>query len=283
MTRAVLAATELSLVAVAAFFSLAFGLVAGSFVNVLIYRLPRDRPVVTPRSHCFACGRALANVDLIPLVSYLRAGRCCRYCGAALSGQYLWVEAACGLLYAVLMARFGLGLGSIVLAACGTAMLAALVIDLRHRVIPGVLPAAIALFGLAGSLLSWLLPELAGRAELPPPGWSLAGLALGYLVFEGIVRLGRWIFGQEAMGGGDVLLAAAVGTLTGPGRGFLAFVLISILAGAAYGLGLMLTGRFQRRMAMPFGPFLIAGALTVLLAPPVVERIARWYGMAPRM
>lgn len=261
-------------------FAVAFGLAAGSFANVLAYRLPRERPVVTPRSHCFCCGTPLAGVDLVPLWSFLRGGRCCRYCGVALSGQYLWVELACGLLFGLLFVRFGVGLGSIAYAVAGVAMLAAFVIDLRHKIIPGVLPAVIAAVGLLASAVGTLAPAALGPVVLPSFGLSLAGMAVGYLVFETIVRLGRVIFGQEAMGGGDVLLAAALGTLLGPGRRFWAFFLLGILGGAVIGGLLLATGRLGRREGLAFGPFLIAGALAVLLLPQLGDWVAAMYALS---
>ncbi|NUP98271.1 MAG: prepilin peptidase [Armatimonadetes bacterium] len=266
--------------------ALLLGLCVGSFVNVLIFRLPRGRSVVAPRSHCFCCGTELAARDLIPVLSYLLAGRRCRYCGVALSAQYVWVEALCGLLYAGIAWRWGLTLPTFVYFVAAAAMLAGFGTDVRHKIIPSELNAAVFFAGLAGSLGGAAVrrlapldaPLLLGDAPLPTPGAALLGAVVGYLVFETIVRVGRRIFGQEAMGGGDVLLAAAVGTLLGPGRRFGAFFLLGILGGALVGVLLMLTGKLSRREPMPFGPFLIVAALVTLLWPQLGDAVARLYG-----
>ncbi len=262
------------------------GLCVGSFVNVLIFRLPRERSVVWPGSHCFCCGTELAARDLVPVLSYVLGGRRCRYCGVVLSSQYAWVEFVCGLLFAALAWRWGASLGAVVMMVATAAMVASFGTDLRHKIIPSSLNTAVFAAGFGGSLAAaavrWLRPDLAaaviGPQGLPRPIESLLGAVVGYLVFEAIVRLGRWMFKQEAMGGGDVLLAAAIGALFGPGRQFGAFFLLGILSGAVIGLLLMATGRLSRREPIPFGPFLIGAALVVMLWPAVADQVAGWYG-----
>ncbi len=262
------------------------GLCVGSFVNVLIFRLPRGRSVVAPRSHCFCCGTELAARDLIPVLSYLLSGRRCRYCGVALSSQYAWVEAICGGLYAALVWRWGPGLSTVVMLIATAALVAAFGTDVRQKIIPSELNAAVLIAGLGGSLLAAgirrLSPDTAatfiGPAYLPAPGASLAGIVVGYVVFEAIVRVGRRLFGQEAMGGGDVLLAAALGSILGPWRRFGAFFLIGIVSGAVVGVLLIATGRLSRRDPMPFGPFLVLAALLIFLFPHLSDLVAAMYG-----
>lgn len=262
------------------------GLCVGSFVNVLIFRLPRGRSVVWPGSHCFCCGTELTPRDLVPVLSYLVSGRRCRYCGVVLSSQYAWVEFACGLLYAGLAWRWSCSLGAVVMMVAAAAMLAAFGTDLRYKIIPSSLNAAVFAAGFGGSvaaaLVQWGWPASAsaviGPMGLPRPIGSLIGAVVGYLVFEAIVRLGRWMFKQEAMGGGDVLLAAAVGALFGPGRQFGAFFLLGIFGGALIGGTLRLTGRLSSREPMAFGPFLIGAALVVMLWPAIADQVAAWYG-----
>lgn len=266
-----------------------FGLNVGSFVNVLIYRLPRERSVVHPRSHCFCCGTPLAGRDLLPLVSSWLAGGRCRYCGVALAGQYNLVEAACGLLFGLLVYRWGVTVSGLTYCAVAAVLLAACGTDLKHKIIPTQLNVALAALALGGSVAAWLVDladprrelRIIGAAPLPTPLEALAGMLVGYVVFEAIVRLGRLIFRQEAMGGGDVLLAAAVGALLGPGRRFAAFCLLGILTGALWGLLLILTGRLSRREPMAFGPFLVVGTWWVMLFPRVADWIAALYGFGP--
>jgi leader peptidase (prepilin peptidase)/N-methyltransferase len=257
--------------------ALGVGACVGSFVNVLIWRLPRERSVVLPGSHCFCCGTPLAARDLVPVFSYLLGGRRCRYCGVPLGAQYAVVEALCALLYAALAWRWGPSATFVAYAVACAAMLAAFGTDLWFKIIPNALNQTLLLTGLLGAVARgwWPTPREAG---LPTLGQAVLGAAVGWLVFETVVRLGRWWFGQEAMGGGDVLLAGGIGALLGPGRWFGAFFLLSILTGALVGGGLLLTGRLKRREPMPFGPFMVLGALAVMLWPELGGWVAGLYG-----
>lgn len=260
------------------------GSCVGSFVNVLIFRLPRGRSVVAPRSHCFCCGTELANRDLVPVFSFLFSGRRCRYCGVALTSQYAWVEAVTAVLFGVFCWRYGFSLATLSFCLAGLAMIAAFMTDVHHKIIPLVLNVIIAVAGLGAALIAAVRPTWAtGEPTFFPfsVGASLAGAAVGWVLFEAIVRFGRMVYRQEAMGGGDVQLAAAVGTLLGPGRLFWTFVMVSVISGAVIGLLLMATRKVGRRDPIPFGPFLISGALVVLLAPELADLLARCYGLAP--
>ncbi|HAZ62186.1 MAG TPA: prepilin peptidase [Armatimonadetes bacterium] len=258
--------------------ALLLGWCVGSFVNVLIYRLPRGRSVVVPGSHCFCCGTLLAARDNIPLLSYLLAGRRCRYCGVALSGQYLWVEALTGVLFVAIFWRWDLTLTTLTYWVAAAALVAGTGTDLRYKIIPDGLNITVLVAALLGAWAGGRWPLLAGDG-LPPLVWSVAGAVLGWLIFEAIVRLSRWWLGQEGMGGGDVLLAAGVGALFGPTAQFGAFFLLSIFAGVLIGGGLMALGRVSRRDPIPFGPFLVAGTLAVMLWPEIGDWVARLYGL----
>jgi leader peptidase (prepilin peptidase)/N-methyltransferase len=268
-------------VAVLTVFGTLAGASVGSFVNVLIYRLPRERSAVAPRSHCFCCGTELSGRDLVPIFSYLLGGRRCRYCGVALSGQYVWVEAVTAVLFGLFVWRFGVGLATLAYLVATAVMLAAFVTDLRYKIIPTQLNTVLAVTAFGCSLLSSRIDGAAGVGKLPTPGMALLGALVGYGVFELIVRFGRRLFGQEAMGGGDVLLAAAIGTLLGPGRLFWTFFLFSIMGGALVGVALLATRRLGRRDAMAFGPYMVVAAVLVLLWPELSDTVAGWYGLGP--
>ncbi|MBI5830873.1 MAG: prepilin peptidase [Armatimonadetes bacterium] len=257
--------------------SLLLGCCVGSFVNVLIYRLPREKSVVSPGSHCFCCGTELAPRDLIPMLSLLLAGRRCRYCGVALSMQYSWVEALVGVAYLAVFWRWGATVTTIAYFVATAAMVAGTGTDLRYKIIPNALNQTLLVAGLGAAALVHAFPWLPAPG-LPSLKLALLGAVVGWSAFEAIVRVGRWWFGQEAMGGGDVLLAAGVGALIGPGRQFAAFFLISIMAGAVIGGLLLASGRMSRRDPIPFGPFLVLGALAVMLAPELGYQIAALYG-----
>ncbi|MBI2298634.1 MAG: prepilin peptidase [Armatimonadetes bacterium] len=262
-------------------FAVLAGACVGSFVNVLIFRLPRERSVVWPRSHCFCCGTELASRDLVPVFSYLLGGRCCRYCGVALSSQYAWVEAATALVFGAIVYRWGASLASAAYCVAGAALLAGFMTDVRHKIIPLPLTVTVAAAGVAAAVLGWLWPSLAGTGppRFPPtPAAALGGAALGWVVFESIVRVGRLVYGQEAMGGGDVQLAGALGFLLGPGRRFWTFFMVAVIVGAMVALALLLVRRMGRREAIAFGPFLVVGALAMMLWPELADLLAHQYG-----
>lgn len=269
--------------AVATVAAACFGASVGSFLNVVIFRLPRGRSVIAPRSHCFCCGTELSGRDLFPVLSYLLNRGQCRHCGVVYSSQYAWVEALTALYFAALVARWGVGTVSLTFAVAGSAMIAAFVTDVRHKIIPLSLPLVVGAAGLLGALAGRFAPGWLGDGppHYPPsPAYALAGAALGYGLLEAVVRIGRVAFGKEAMGGGDVLLAAAVGMLLGPGRRFWTFFLIAVFSGGLFGLGLMLTRRAGRHDEIPFGPYLVLGALAMMLWPELAEPVARHF-LAP--
>jgi leader peptidase (prepilin peptidase) / N-methyltransferase len=290
------------------------GCVVGSFLNVCIYRMPRDRSVVAPPSHCPQCGARLTGVDLVPLLSFLLLGRKCRHCGGPISWRYFLVEFLTGLVF-VAVACFHPATWSLLPALAFAAVLIALTFtDLDHQIIPDQLVwagivAAVAHGALATgpALPSLHLPGLA--APLPRLGAVALGAALGPLAFLLIGALARLLFGREGMGLGDVKLAVAIGGMLGPTLSMLSYGL-AVLAGAMLGLVLVgpawvtflarwlrfalrrLTAGAARRgtlsgpmrpphTMMPFGPFMAAGALVALLCPAGLPkeagRVWKWY------
>ena len=263
------------------------GLGIGSFVNVCIYRMPRDESVVLPPSHCPACGARLRPADLVPLFSFLLLGRRCRYCKAPISWRYFVVELLTGLTFlgfwlAHLPRLRGLPeIATLIVFIVFAAMLIAIfIIDLEHYIIPDEL----VLVGLLGGvgrdalgLLFWNGLPRPLSLPLPWGAWtfkgiangipsSLAGIVVGVVVFQGIALFSRLVFRKEGMGGGDVKLAAAIGAVVGPGLALLTFGL-AIFAGAFLGGALMLARVKKRGDYIPFGPFLAAAAIAVMLAP----------------
>jgi len=269
------------------------GLGVGSFLNVCIYRMPRDESVVLPPSHCPACGARLRPLDLVPLFSFLLLGRRCRHCQAPISWRYFVIELVTGLVFLgfwMAYARRLLEIADVatlvVYLAFAAALIAVFVIDLEHFIIPDELVlvgvAAGAARDAAGLILWNGLPR---PASLPLP-WSLwmlkgvengvpaslAGMVAGVVVFEGTALFSALVFRKEGMGGGDVKLAAAIGAVVGPGPAVLSFGM-AIFAGAFIGGGLMLARVKRRGDYIPFGPFMAAAAVAVMLAP---EAWAAW-------
>jgi len=266
-----------------------FGLTIGSFLNVCIYRLPREMSLVTPRSHCFHCHTELTAADLVPLVSFLLLRGRCRACGVRFSAQYFWVELATGLILAGLFARHGPTVDFVAQALFACVLIPIFVIDLRHYLIPNELNAVGVLIGLAADGIR-IAQDPTALLEVPVPGtaWflliprSVAGLLVGGGVFLLVVVVGTALFHREAMGGGDVKLAAAAGAHFGPGYAFLTFFLLSILLGAVVGVGLIVSRRRSRRDYIPFGPFMVVSALLLMLGPAsLVRSVQGVYSLGP--
>jgi leader peptidase (prepilin peptidase) / N-methyltransferase len=235
----------------AAAFAGVMGAIAGSFLNVVAYRLPRRESVVWPGSHCPHCGSPVRSRDNVPILSYLVLRGRCRACSAAISRRYPLVEALTAALCvgAVLAhpggARLVLGLLTVLV------LVPAALIDLEHRIIPNRLTAAGALLALA-----------AGTALDPsgePQRLIAAAAAGGLLLVAALAYPG-------GMGMGDVKLAGVMGLLLGRAVG--AALLVALLAGVLVGLAVIARkgAREGRKTAIPFGPFLAIGGLTALYA-----------------
>jgi leader peptidase (prepilin peptidase)/N-methyltransferase len=276
----------------AAIFIFVLGAVVGSFLNVLIYRLPREESIVAPPSHCPACGRRLAALDLVPLVSFLALGRKCRYCGAPISWRYFLVEALSAAAFVgvwLTTPEVWTGGAAAIAAVAAKLVFAALFIaiffiDLDHMIIPDELAFTGIGVGLAldiaGALL-WRKPLI--HISVPWTAWvlalpqSVAGLVVGaafFLVIEGFSQL---VFRKEGMGGGDLKLGAAIGAMFGPWQALLSFGL-AVVAGAAVGAGLMIARRRGRHEYIPFGPFMVVTAFALMLFPtPIWSAAANAY------
>ena len=246
-------------------FAAAFGLVIGSYLNVVIHRLPREESTVLPRSRCPRCGALLRAFDNVPLLSFLLLRGRCRQCQAPISWRYPLVEAATGALFVACLETFSLGWRAVVAAAFGAALLALAAIDLEHY----LLPDAITLPGIAVGLLVSL------RADWIDWRDALVGVALGggglWLLRQAWLLLRH----EEGMGLGDVKMLAMVGAFLG-WQGVLVTVFLGSLAGALVGLALIAAGRLDLGSRLPFGVFLAGGAMVALFAgPALVARYSR--------
>ncbi|EHQ88079.1 prepilin peptidase [Desulfosporosinus youngiae] len=230
------------------------GLVIGSFLNVVIYRVPRGESIVSPGSHCTACGHALRAWELIPVLSFIIQKGQCRNCQASISWRYPAVELLTGILF-FLTASFslymGIHLARLVLNLVFVAVLIALAfIDLDTFRLPDVLTLPLLGLGLLGSFF------IPGN----PAGWESLLSALGA---GGIFLIIALVYPQ-GMGLGDVKLAAAMGAFLGFPSIFLA-IFVGSLAGAFVGTVLLMTGQKRFRQQIPFGPYLALGAILTLL------------------
>lgn len=225
------------------------GACVGSFLNVVIHRLPREESIVSPRSRCPGCGRAIRARENIPIVSFVVLGGKCAGCGGGISLRYPAVEllAAVGFAAIFLLDGPGIPLLRDLLFFC--LLVPIVFIDIDHRIIPD----EISLGGLAAGLL---------LSFLPGGDWkdSFAGALLGGGILYATALLYEKARGVEGMGGGDIKLLAMIGAFLG-WRGALSTIFLGALFGAAGGILAMRKGGEGLRTAIPFGPYLCVAAL----------------------
>jgi leader peptidase (prepilin peptidase)/N-methyltransferase len=228
------------------------GLVIGSFLNVVAYRLPRGESIVKPRSRCTTCGTEVRSRDNIPLLSWLVLRGRCRHCSAQISARYPAVELVTGIVFALVAVVRGPHLELLVDLPFAAMLIAVANIDLEHRIIPNRILAPMAVWAVAASAVVQpdKLPELliAGAA-------AFTFLLLAALAYP------------AGMGMGDVKLAGVMGLYLGlsvaPG------MLVAFLTGSLVGIAIMLRdGSGARKKGVPFAPFLALGGLVALVAGP---------------
>ena len=253
-----------------------FGLLIGSFLNVCIYRMPRDLSVVRPRSYCPQCEKQIAWYDNIPLMSYLRLGGKCRWCGARISWRYPVVEAMTAALFFAFVAALGPTLAAFKFCLLAALLVGMLFSDFEER----ILPDEFTLGGVvAGLILSWFLPVTDGTAEMilyltghPLEGakLSLAESAVGALVPAGFLWLTGELYyrfrGREGLGFGDVKMVACIGAFLGL-RGALVTLVTGTLMGSVLGMVFILIMRKKAsEYELPLGSFLALAGLGVTIA-----------------
>ncbi len=248
-----------------------FGLVIGSFLNVCIYRIPRNLSIIFPSSRCPACNNEIRAWDNIPVVSYLLLGGKCRNCRTKISLRYPLVEALNAFLYAAVVWRYGIGWISVIFAVLCSSLVVITFIDLDFQIIPDrITLAGIPIGLLAGSLI---LPDPFMRAASLGYVASFIGALSGFLFFFLIAELSYRLLKQEGMGGGDVKMMSMVGAFMG-WKAVLLTTFMGSLAGSLIGIFLMIVKGRGRRAKIPFGPFLALGALITLFFG---QEILLWY------
>jgi leader peptidase (prepilin peptidase)/N-methyltransferase len=244
------------------FITFIFGALVGSFLNVCILRIPKGESLVSPRSHCPECSTPIAFYDNIPLVSYLCLCASCRSCGARISARYFVVELLMALSAVGLHWRFGLGLAFVVGFVFTAALIVISFIDLDVRIVPDVISLPGIVLGFLFSLVGGYLMTDA-LAIVPTPLSSV----LGILVGGGFLFLTAWAYerftGVQGMGGGDIKLLAMIGAFLG-WQSIPLTIFFASLAGSMIGVSVMIATGAGRRLALPFAPFLCAGALIYL-------------------
>ncbi len=233
-----------------------FGLVMGSAVTALAWRVPRGVSWARGRSACPACGAPLGPADLVPLLSFLVLRGRCRRCGARIAWRYPLTELLCGAWAVLLFLRVGPSWAYLPLALWGFLLVALLWIDLEFHLLPDALTLPGTCLGIAGALLLHGFTRGAGHALLGVVAGSgmLWLLAWAWLTFRRI----------EGLGGGDIKLAAMFGAALG-WKLTLVTLFVAALAGSVWGLGLILARRGGMRSALPFGTLLAPAALVAFL------------------
>lgn len=239
------------------------GLCVGSFLNVVIARLPAGRSIAHPASACPRCGTAIAWYDNLPVLSYLLLGARCRSCRAPISWRYPVVEIMGAALFGLAYLRFGPSFQLAAALVLVSTLIAITGIDLDHQIIPDVL----SLPGVALGLIASFGPGAIGWKD------SALGVLAGGGVFVVIIVASSLVLGQPGMGVGDVKLGAMLGAFLGWQLALLS-VLVSVLVGGPLAAGLLATGRKQRKDPVPFGPFLALGGVVSLFWG---DALLTWY------
>lgn len=251
-------------------FAVVFGAVVGSFLNVVILRLPAEgESIVMPASHCPGCGTPLHWYDNIPVLSFVFLLGRCRSCRQPISWQYPLVELAMAGLSLALFQKFFISLAFLCYFAFCAALLVIIFIDLAHQIIPDV----ISLPGIAvGFLCSFLHPYLSWQDAaigIAAGGGVLYAVAMGYYL----------VTGREGMGGGDIKLLAMIGAFLGWQS--LPFVILSSsLFGTIAGIGAMIHQKKGGKTMIPFGPFLSLGSyLYLFFSDAIMQGVRILYGL----
>ena len=233
---------------------LIFGLCCGSFLNVCIYRIPRKESIINPPSHCPDCQKPIRPIDNIPLISYLLLKGKCRYCQGRIPIRYPAVEILTAVVYLLFWKKYGWDWQEFIYIPLASTLIVIAFIDLEHYLIPNRLTYPAIGLGFPISLLSG--------------GVNLVEAVIGLLVGGGLIYLlmiaSPFLFGKEGMGGGDVKLAAMMGIYLGWDKTLFGLFFASLF-GSVVGVILILLKKKGRGDYIPFGPYLVMGALAMLL------------------
>ena len=240
----------------------AFGAIAGSFLNVVIHRVPLDSSIVWPSSACPHCRRELAWYENIPVASFLVLRARCRTCKAPISIRYPLVEALTSAFFVLAWWHYGPGALLASRLVFGCLLIVLFAIDLEHQLLPHVIT-------IAGSVAGVLLSLLA------EPGWvdSLLGVAVGGGILYGIAFAWERLRHQQALGGGDPPMLAMIGAFLG-WKMVLGTLMMASLLGTLLGVGLIAMRRASMASKLPFGCFLAVGAV---VAATVGPQLLAWY------
>jgi leader peptidase (prepilin peptidase)/N-methyltransferase len=240
-----------------------FGALIGSFLNVCIYRLPRRESIAWPGSHCPRCSHPIAWYDNIPILSYLALAGRCRHCTVSISFRYPLVEILNAAGYVSLLWFFGRSWVAVAYGLLYSALLVVAGTDLSHKIIPN----AVTLPGIVLGLVC--------ATTILPLGFlnSLLGILIGGGILWLLAWVSPYLFGKEGMGGGDIKLLAMIGAFLG-WKPALMTIMVGSFLGSLVGVTLIAVQVIKREDYIPFGPFLVCGALVALFFG---QFILDWY------
>lgn len=233
-----------------------YGIVIGSFLNVCIYRIPKQENIVKIRSHCMNCGYQLKWYDLVPVFSYLCLRGRCRSCKQKISVQYPLIELLNGVLYCIVFAVYGISVEALLYALLASALITLSVIDFRTYEIPAGINVFILTLGLIRIVTDY--------ADWPD-------YAIGFLLVSGFLYIVHLVTKGRGIGGGDIKLMAVSGLLLGWKQILLAFVLGCIIGSVIHVARMKISGQGH---VLAFGPYLSVGILISALAG---DQMIAWY------
>ena len=239
-----------------------FSIFVGSFLNVCIYRIPREESIVFPGSHCTECNTQLKPWELVPVFSWIWLRGKCRTCSVRISARYPAVELLTGVLVALVYSVFGLTINFAFIALLTLLLIVMTFIDLDHQIIPDGLTMILA----AAGMIYLAYGRITGT------GLTIGQAALGILIGGGFFLVIA-VVSNGGMGGGDIKLMAALGLWFG-WRGILMVMFLSFIIGGIVSVGLLIARKAGRKQMVPFGPFIAVGAYVTALYG---DRIWLWY------
>lgn len=237
-----------------------FGLILGSFLNVCIYRIPRNESLLYPSSHCPSCGAHIRWFDNIPILSYIILKGTCRNCRARISIRYLIVEFFSAVALVLLYERFSFSFLFLKYAIFSYALFVIAFIDIEHLIVPDKIVLPLIALGILFSLPHHILGAVIGAVG-------------GFVLFVLIAVMGKILFKKEALGGGDIKLIAACGAFLGM-PGVIITIFLSALLGSIFGVYFIIFKKGKASSQVPYAPFISAAAFLYIFYG---EMIVRWY------
>ena len=265
------------LAAIANVFAFALGACIASFLNVVIWRVPRGESIVSPPSHCPKCNAAIRWYQNIPILSWLALRGKCANCKAPISPRYIFIETLGGVLFLAVFLKYGTS-GNLAVAALNTTvawvwialMIVGSMIDFDYKLLPDFVTVGGMALGVAVGVADSIRLQ-----SIAPVVWSLGGLVFGFGLLWLIRFLGSKAFKREAMGLGDVFLMGAVGALFGPVAVLVTLILSSVF-GSVVGLSMVALSKtkFGKFVEIPYGPYICMGCLAWMFYGP---ELVNWY------